>query len=455
MLAAYVAIVAPSLGQSLVENHAYRQTQTAYTAVLFAEHGVDFMRPPLPVLGVPGVVPQEFPLFQAVGALLIGAGAPPDLAMRITGLACFLVSAVLLFLLARHLLNETGALIALAAFLFNPHAWVYGRTSLIEYLATAGGIGFLLFALRWLDGRRRRDWVVALVGAAVALTVKITTGPLYLLPALAWRSSSGEWGFRRPSLWILIGLSFGVGLAWNGYADAIRAANPGTEFLAAKNQSDWFFGTIEQRLDIGSWRVPLLSVLALSGSGLVVWAIFATRFANRHAQRPFLLSLLIAIALPPLILFNLYAVHEYYFVALAPLIALAIAMGAQELLTNLRSKINRRVLVGLGGAWLATLVGMSSSWSLIYGTPREEARVLQAAAYIREHSSPTDWVVVDGFGWNSTFLYYARRQGYAVPGTDNLLDPGELDLDAILADPIYGPFFTCDAAANCTVSDSR
>jgi hypothetical protein len=453
-LLAYVAIVLPSLGQSLLENHAYRQTQTAYTAVLFAENGIDLLRPPLPVLGPPGTVPLEFPIFQAVGAGVISAGVPADLAMRVTGLGTFLLSAVLLFVLARHLLPAAGSLIALGAFLFNPHALLYGRTSLIEYLATAGGLAFLILGIRWMERGGVLHWSSAVLAGSLAMVVKITTGPLYVLPALAWRSRSGQWGFRKASVWLVIGISMAVGLVWSTYADSVRAANPGTEFLAAGNQFDWFFGTVAQRLDVASWRVPIASMLALTGSGIAVWAIYAVRYARNHEQRPFLAILLIAVAATPLVFFNLYAVHEYYFSALAPMMALAIGMAGQELLRRLTA-LRRRVVVGLAGAWVATFIGMFGSWSLIYGTPPEEPRVLEAAAFIREYSEPDDWLVIEGFGWNSTFLYYARRQGFADPGADNLLEPGELDVDAIVSDPIYGPFFTCDPQARCSVSDER
>ena len=91
----------------------------------------------------------------------------------------------------------------------------------------------------------------------------------------------------------------------------------------------------------------------------------------------------------------------------------------------------------------------------MYGTPVEEPRILETATYIRDHSDPDDWVVIEGFGWNSTFLYYARRQGFADPTGDNLLEPGDIDIEAIVDDPIYGPFFTCDAQGMCVVSKTR
>ena len=461
MIAVYVIGVLPSLGQSLVETHAHRQTQTAYTAVLYAERGIDLLRPPLPVLGPPGIIPQEFPLFQAVGALLMGTGLPADLSMRGVGLASFVASAALLFLLAKRLMGTTGALVALAAFLFNAHAWLYGRTALIEYTATAGGIGFLYFASRWMEEGRPLHWAAAAVAGTLGILVKITTGGFLLLPALLWRSSNGKWGFQQPSVIAMVGIAVAVGATWSAYSEAVREETPASLFLSMENQWAWFFGSLGQRFDLASWRVPLLAFLALTGCGIALWAPLAVARARRSGQRAFLLALLALVGAVPLILFNLYAIHDYYYAAVAPMIALGIGLGVEWLVANRDRRWVRRATVGLAGAWVATIIGMTGSWSLIYGTPAEEERAMAIASFVRDNSEADDWVVLRGWGWNSTFLYYARRQGIAVPEPDPNLEGGafgtqdisEIDFDAILADPVFGPFIVCDHEARCELED--
>jgi 4-amino-4-deoxy-L-arabinose transferase-like glycosyltransferase len=87
-------------------------------------------------------VPFEFPLFQAAASAVMDFGVADDRAMRVTGLACFLLTALLLFGLVRHVAGRVSAFAALAAFVFTPFALVWGRASLMEYLATAGAVGF-------------------------------------------------------------------------------------------------------------------------------------------------------------------------------------------------------------------------------------------------------------------------------------------------------------------------
>ena len=460
ILAAYVVGVVPSLGQSLLETHAHRQTQTAYTAVLYAERGIDLLRPPLPVLGPPGSIPQEFPLFQALGAVLINGGLPADMAVRLIGLASFVACATLLYLLARRLMGSFAALVALGAFMFNAHAWVYGRTSLIEYMATAGGIGFLYFAIRWMDEGRMTHWVAAALAGAIGILVKITTGGFFLLPALLWRSPTGRWGFQRASVWALVVLALVIGGAWSVYAQGVREETPASVFLSMENQFAWFFGTLGMRLDPGAWRVPLVALIALSGFGFVLWAPLAVARAHAARQPAFLLGLLSLAVVVPLLLFNLYAIHDYYFVAIAPIVAIGIGLGVEWLRQHWEGRWARRASVALAGAWVATIVGTLASWSIIYGTPGEEAKAMQIASFVRDNSDPDDWVALRGWSWNTTFLYYARRQGLAVP--ERTLDTGavvggqdlaEVDVDRILQDPIFGPFIHCDLDGNCVVEE--
>lgn len=70
-------------------------------------------------------------------------GVLPSLRQAVPGLAVFLETAVAVFALARRIMSLLAALLALAAFLLNAHAWVYCTAALIEYPAAGAGVGFL------------------------------------------------------------------------------------------------------------------------------------------------------------------------------------------------------------------------------------------------------------------------------------------------------------------------
>ena len=82
VLAVFVAYVAPTLDRPLLEKHAWRQTQTAFTARVFHERGIDLLHPSLPVFGEPFEVPFESPLFQATASVAMDADVEEDVAMR-------------------------------------------------------------------------------------------------------------------------------------------------------------------------------------------------------------------------------------------------------------------------------------------------------------------------------------------------------------------------------------
>jgi len=149
LLGLAIVIHIPTLNQPLLETQWFRQTTTAYPALLFHEQGIDLLRPQLPVFGPPFVLPIEFPLFQAAAAILMDLGVPADPAMRITALVCFLITAVLVWRLLVAIAGEAAGLAGLAAFLFSPLGLLISRMSLIEYMATAGALAFIFWGLRW------------------------------------------------------------------------------------------------------------------------------------------------------------------------------------------------------------------------------------------------------------------------------------------------------------------
>src|SRR4051812_43103734 len=185
----------PGLDLPLLEWHGWRQTWTAYTALLFHEDGFDLLHSHLPIFGPPYEVPMEFPVVQAVGALVMDAGVAPDLAMRLTHLALFLLSAALLYGLMKRVASPVAALATLVFFLFVPTNILWSHASLVEYGATAGALGFLWAGIAWRDTKRRSLFVVALLAGTLGMLIKPTTPVFWVLPLVLWRASGEPVGF--------------------------------------------------------------------------------------------------------------------------------------------------------------------------------------------------------------------------------------------------------------------
>lgn len=443
----------PTLAQPLTENFAWRQTQTAWTARIYHEQGIDLLRPEVPVHGPPWDFGFEFPLFQAVGALLMDLGLPSDLAMRSLGLATFLLTGWLVFGLMRRLAGPVAALAALAAFLFSPFGLLWGRTSLIEYLATAASVGFLWTGIRWLDANRRSDYALALGSGLIALLVKITTGAFYLLPLLLFRPREGLARDRWLPLAVLVVVPALAGRAWIAWTDALKAASPATVFQTSGEMVAFNFGSAEMRWD-PEILAPILAalVVGLAGAGLLLWIPMAAARLRSHPQRRFFVALfVVVILLPPIVLTPLYSTQNYYPAAISPAVAMLVGLGAAWAWERRRAMLGRAGLAGGVALWALSLYLTRDLWLQSYEPVVDRDGSLAAADFIRDRTDPGDWVVVDGRFWDPTVLYYADRRGY-------MLDPRRGDqptVEELMRDERYTLAVSCAYQSSCEVLAER
>ena len=226
----------PTFDQPLLEHQAFRQTQTAYTARIFHKFGIDLLQPSLPVFGPPWQVPFEFPLFQALAAVVMDAGVAEDTALRLTGFATFLVAAGLLWLLVRRMAGWVAASVALAIFALSPLAIEWSHAAMIEYLALATSLGFALAGLRW----RTRPGAIWF-GIALALGICRRTGqdhhPAFWIVPFAIlareRDDAIETRRTRGLAWVLSVAPILVGLAWTRHVDLVKEAAAATSWLTS------------------------------------------------------------------------------------------------------------------------------------------------------------------------------------------------------------------------------
>lgn len=432
LLAALVRI--PTLGQPLIEHHSFRQTQTAFTAVVFAEDGIDLFHSKLPVFGPPFEVPFEFPVFQAIDALLIMAGLPADFASRLLGLATFLLAGWLLWLLARRLASERIALIALFAYTVSPLSVMFGRASLIDWLALSGSLAFVYGAVRWIDERRLRWLLLAILAGVLGTTVKLPTFIAFPFLVLAYQLERN--GLRKtvsPSSWLhmavlgfIVAVPLAAGLAWTAWADAIKAAAPMTVPQTSESLAWWNFGTMAQRLDLDNWmRIVSVHGGLVVGLGWTPVLVLMLWRLRRREGRWLTLGYLAIAAVPVLLFFNLYWVHDYYAIAVTVGWAVLLALGVDELWTH----VGRRAIPLMLIATAVSLVSTGLYWSIAYTSQNlgEGPDYLERGAELDRHTSPDDLVVVAGYDWMPSVQYFARRWGLSIPGYMN-----DHDIDADL-----------------------
>lgn len=440
LLVVAVIVRLPSLGQPLVETvHGFRETQTAYSAVLYAKDGIDLLHPHLPVLGPPFEVPFEFPLFQAVAAVPLALGLPADPTLRTLGLASFLLTALLLWLLLRRMASETVATWAVVVLLFSPFSLLWSRSAMIEYLATAGALAWVLGLIEWSKGGGTRWWYLSVLGGLVGMSVKVTTAVFWMLPAILIAAPGSGGGLRglvrrRLDLRYVLALAMPLiaAIVWTGYADGIKAASEATAFTTSAALTEWNFGTIPQRLSMENWLTIWDRIAGtVIGLPLVAFLPVALWAAARSGARLFWITVVLTSILPIVTFFNLYLVHDYYLAAISPSIAALVGLGVARVAEMGSARWWRRtvavvVTVALGVA----AVVAAPYWTRMFGAPADPFNDLPVAAELAAVSRDDELVLVVGRDWSPVPFYYSRRRGLAlssyVLGTKTALNlPGQ------------------------------
>ena len=411
----------PQLAHSLNEMHAFRQTQTALVARSYAEGSINLLHSPLPIFGRGADVPMEFPIVQAIGAVLMRLGLPDDVAMRLVSLVGFQASAVLLFLLLSRWHGRRIALIALALFEFSPFGLAWGAASLIEFCAVAAALTMVVGLDRWFTDGSRAWLAVGVVGGWLAFLIKVTTAPVWCLllvaSGLAVVSQTG-WrpALRRLVVGVVAGpvVGFVLALVWTRYADAVKADSALYWWLASGKLESWNFGTLDQRQIPDNYAIVSERVLQeiVGPTGLVALAglLFAL-LARTWPDRLRRMAWPVAAVAGPLVFFNLYSAHNYYLSAVFAAWVVVAAFGVEFVARAATNGASARP-----GLVAAVLVGVILFRTAI--SPLGGIDVLQwrfghpapaAAGAISAATQPTDGILILGCDWDPTIPYYAHR----------------------------------------------
>lgn len=442
------AIRIPQLGHLLYESHSFRQTQTAMVVREYGRHGVDLLTTPLPVFGPGADVPFELPLFQAVAALLTHTGLTVDMSTRLVGLMSFQLAALLLWVLVRRWHSTRAAHVALALMQVLPFALAWGAAALIEFSAVAFGLGMVLAVDTYL---RRGGPVPLLSGSAAAWAcalVKVTTLVPWslLLVGATLAVVRTRQGVTRAATAAIIGPGLGLCLAvgWSRYADAVKTYNPATRWLTSGELVEWNFGTVASRLSLTANRElashAFLEVGGPLGLGVaiaLVGLLFGVGSAWHRA------GLLLTVASGPAILFNLYIVHSYYWVAVFPALVALMALGLEAVAERLRyNSASPNRAVALLAALLALGAAAVSPGPQEFGQFARANAVPELAQALAARTAPDANVLVIGCTWDPSLLYAADRKGFMVVDTSQDAKPPATEM------PRYALLVRCDISLN-------
>ncbi|MBW0019057.1 MAG: hypothetical protein JO236_16130 [Mycobacterium sp.] len=411
----------PQLWHGLNEMHSFRQTQTAFVALEYARHGIDLMHTPLPVFGPHSDVPMDFPLVQAMAAVMIRLGAGAASAERAIGLLGFQVTAILLAVLVSRWHGRCAMLVVLALFEFSPFALAWGASALIEFPALALTLGMVVGLDSWFRNGSLLGLLCGLPAGWLAFLVKATTPPAWCV--LVVISAATAFVTTRSWMRSVVGLlPAGIGglaaaFGWARYGDAIKERNPLTVFLVSRYMNAWNFGTIKQRLDPlaygnASARIAV-EIAGPVGFGIVL-AVCGIMLAPKGIERVRRAGWLVTAVVAPLIFFNLYYVHSYYLIAIFPALVAAVGLGIVAVAQRSRADTARRAVILTAIVAVGTAVPYNVLQWLVPPQPDAGGRRIQAA------TRPDDLIVVVGCDWNPLTLFDADRRGLMLTNYANV-----------------------------------
>ena len=211
------------LGAPLVDEQAWRQTDTAAIARNYFEEGRPFLYPSVDWRGgTPGYVEMEFPLYPYLVAKLYAAfGRAEEWIGRLVSALFSAGTIPLLFLLARRFYGPPAALVAAFTFTIAPMSAFFGRAFMPEPAMLFFSVGTILLFDSWVEKPTHWRLAGAVGFATLAFLVKVPT--LYLgLPLLflAMEKSGGNL-FREPQLWAFALLTLVPTALWYRHAYAL------------------------------------------------------------------------------------------------------------------------------------------------------------------------------------------------------------------------------------------
>lgn len=422
-----------TLGQRLVDVHSFRQTQTALTSYWMLKEGWQLAYQ-TPVVGFPWSIPLEFPIYQALVSLAVWiTGFDLVATGRFLSYLFLTACAWPIFSISGRLgLSRSTPFIWCILLWTSPLYLYWGRTFMIETAALFFSVASIPFAID--ISRKENGWrsiCFYLAFATLGVLQKATTaGPvlLFLFLALLGQNSGRQtvrWSAVRTLAWKLmwIVLPVLIGIAWTKYSDAVKLQNPFGAQLTSSALTKWNFGTLDQRLNFGTWKEVIWHRGFLWNGGAIIGiaalvAPWLLGSAYRRAAQLSLLALCLY-ALPFLIFTNLHIIHEYYQVGCTFFLisSLAIAIGSFHGSTNRKrsAALLAVVLIVLVNTWSFTRY-----YKIVALRPLEasDTRAIQAykvGKFLSANTPTNSAIIVFSQTYSSEIGFNAERKSVTMP----------------------------------------
>jgi len=404
----------------------FRQAQTGLSTYFIQKEDNFSLAYPTPVLGKPWSIPMEFPLYQWTVVVVSNAfDTELTQSARAVSLFCFYLTLPALALFLRRIgMVPSERHWVLIITLSCPLYIFYSRAFLIETMALMFAAWFVVAYIEALVTRRWAWFIGASLFGVLAGAVKVTTFAIYLVPCAVWTAWLIVGAIRggRPREWLKI-VYWGGGavllpglttIGWTHYADAVKALNPQGYGLTSTALTSYNIGSWTDRISGDIWRniASITNEGVMAGGAALLVLLVGIIWGGRWRWPA--LAAGGCYLLGPLLFPQLYARHDYYFVANSLPLMLAAGFVAVGLSQSLRHKWTVYLFVA----------GFTCLQALAYHTHYFAFQSLRGAngpklaLTLRDLIREDEVLVIVGDDWNSMIPYYAQRRALMFLGAN-------------------------------------
>ena len=419
-----------SIHEPLIDEHYFRQTQTALTAYWFnwASPIKSLFYSETPLFGFPWQVPFELPFYQAlVSAVSKVSCISISQSGRLVSLFMFILTIPLFGSLAMGLkLGKRFILVSSILWVCSPLYLYWSRTVMIESTAVFFGFVFLAGVERAIASRKVYWWVLAFVASLSCALVKVTTYPAFGLAALgilAWKTAPiiyprfANKEKLRAILPAFLRISF-IGIAtiattsaWTRHADSIKMENSISSYLTSKSLESWNFGTLAQKRDIKNWKQLFnRSIPEAIGSYWVLGFLLVAGCFHKGKKAVLFWGLMVLYLFPMAIFTNLHLVHSYYQYANSFWLVLALGFSVAEMSKRAPKFLTYIVVLTIIAAQLHAYLK-----NYYPATRLQTTGALEIGKYIATHSEKNQSILVIGDDWSPEVAFHSGRRAVYIP----------------------------------------
>ncbi len=197
---------------SLSDFHHFRQTYTALFARFFYREGMNILDPNVGIHNYANI--SEFQLYPFVVAALYHIFGEHAIIGRLVSVACSMVTMTLLYFTVKRYYNRRAAIFAALFFAILPMMVYYSRTFMLESMLVMFCMLALYGLTRFLDGDGFVFYILGVLGAALAMLVKIPSAFIMLPMAFLFFNRFGLRIFLAPSAYLFALLAAAPAVTW-------------------------------------------------------------------------------------------------------------------------------------------------------------------------------------------------------------------------------------------------